>query len=132
MKAVLADTGPLYAVVDRHDQYHHRATSDLERLRRQGVRLVTIYPVVLETYKLLLRHLGQAAAHTWLEELERFAVVVNPALNHYAEAVRLVRRYSDQALTLEDALIAIVGERLGVPIWTFDHHFDILGAAVWR
>jgi predicted nucleic acid-binding protein len=132
MRAVVADTGPLYALIDRHDQYHERAQREYRRLKRRRMQLVVIHPVILETYKLLSRHIGLSVAHTWLEELTRLAVLVNPSLDDYDEAVALVRRYGDQTLSLEDTLIAVIGKRLILPIWTFDHHFDILGVDVWR
>jgi predicted nucleic acid-binding protein len=33
---------------------------------------------------------------------------------------------------LVDAVIAEVADRLDAPVWTFDHHFDVMGANVWR
>ncbi|MGH3086661.1 MAG: hypothetical protein ACRDSJ_05005, partial [Rubrobacteraceae bacterium] len=86
----------------------------------------------VEAYKLILRGLGIAAAHRWLGEVDRRTILHNPAPEDYREASLRVRRYTDQALTLEDALLAVLGERLGLPIWTFDHHFDVMGADVWR
>jgi len=27
--------------------------------------------------------------------------------------------------------LAIVAARLNLPVWTYDHHFDTMGTAVW-
>lgn len=132
MGAVLADTGPLYALVDPDDEHHRRAQEELERLAESGYGLVVPFQIVVETYKLIMRSLGIAAGHRWLEEAERRTVLYNPASEDYRKASLRVRRYADQALTLEDALLAVLGERLGAPVWTFDHHFDILRVNVWR
>jgi len=72
--SVLADTGPLYAALDRDDTWHRRAQDDIERLLA----------------------------------------------------------YTDQPLSLVDAVLAVVSSRLASPVWTFDHHFDVLRAEVWR
>ena len=41
-------------------------------------------------------------------------------------------RYRDQDLSLFDAIAAVVSERLSLPVWTYDHHFDVIRADVWR
>ena len=64
--AVLADTGPLYAAVDRDDAYHGQAQEELGRLEHEGRRVVVAYPTLLECYTLILRRLGFSVAHTWL------------------------------------------------------------------
>jgi hypothetical protein len=33
---------------------------------------------------------------------------------------------------VEDAVIAEISGRLEAPVWTFDHHFDVIGVKVWR
>ncbi len=132
MRGVLADTGPLYALIDPDDEHHGRAGMELARLADDGYGLVVAFPIMVEAYKLILRSLGIAAAHRWLEEAERRTVPYNPAPGDYREASLRVRRCPDQAITLEDTLLAVLGERLGTSIWTFDHHFDILRARVWR
>jgi predicted nucleic acid-binding protein len=31
---------------------------------------------------------------------------------------------------LFDAVYAALAERLDLPVWTFDHHFDVMGSAI--
>lgn len=132
MRAVLADTGPLYALIDPDDEHHRRARAELSRLAESGHEVIVPFPIMVEAYKLILRSLGIATGHRWLEEAESRTVLYNPAPEDYRKASLRVRRYPDQALTLEDALLTVLGERLEAPVWTFDHHFDILRANVWR
>lgn len=132
MRAVLADTGPLFALLDPDDEHHERAGKELAEIAEDGRELVVAFPIMVEAYKLILRGLGRRAAHRWLGEVERKVVLHNPAPDDYRNASRRVRRYPDQVLTLEDALIAVLGERLELPVWTFDHHFDVMGVPVWR
>jgi hypothetical protein len=30
------------------------------------------------------------------------------------------------------AVTAVVGRRLSMPVWTYDHHFDVVRVEVWR
>jgi hypothetical protein len=38
----------------------------------------------------------------------------------------------DQSITLFDATLAALASRLKIEVWTYDHHFDIMRAKVWR
>ena len=58
--AVLADTGPLYALADTSDQHHQRACRQLEQLNKESRRVVVSFPVLAETYTLILIGLGIA------------------------------------------------------------------------
>jgi uncharacterized protein len=40
--------------------------------------------------------------------------------------------YPDQLLTMFDSVLAVLSERLDCPIWTYDYHFDVVQARVWR
>lgn len=130
--AVLADTGPLYAIVDRTDQYHRRAQEDLHRLEQEGITVVVAAPILLETYTLVLRQMGIGRAHTWLREMISAATLINPILQDYLLATETIRRYVDQPLTLFDAVLARISGRLQYPVWTYDHHFEVMRALVWR
>ena len=39
---------------------------------------------------------------------------------------------ADQPITLFDATLAALASRMKVEIWTYDHHFDLMRAKVWR
>jgi predicted nucleic acid-binding protein len=130
--AVIVDTGPLYAAVDPDDQYHRRAQRELKRLVRDRHELVIAYPTLLESYTLLLYRLGRETAKAWLDEVLSGATFVNPTPEDYRDAAKKVRTFSDQKITLFNAAIAVLGSRLGMKVWTYDHHFDVMRAAVWR
>jgi predicted nucleic acid-binding protein len=132
MRAVLVDTGPLYALVDPSDQYHSRAAGELERLTAGGYVLHVAYPNLLEAYTLVLRKLGGNVALGWLAEVRDGFGLLNPNRESYWAAANKVRRYPDQAITLFDAVLAVLAEEVRLPIWTYDHHFDDMEAQVWR
>lgn len=131
-QAVIADTGPLYAAVDPDDQYHRRAQRELSVIARAKRELVVPYPIFLEAYTLVLYRLGSEAAVGWLSEMTAGTAFVNPTPEDYREAVKKVSRFADQKITLFDATVATVAERLSLEIWTYDHHFDVMRAHVWR
>ena len=131
MHAVLADTGPLYAANDEGDVHHHRAVRELKALSRDRREVLIMYPILLETYSLLLFKLGISDARAWLEE-SMAAAFVNPTTEDYARASAMVRNLDDQPITLVDATVATVASRLGLEVWTYDHHFDVMRVPVWR
>ena len=57
---------------------------------------------------------------------------MNPIPEDFSEAAGLIREYRDQALSMFDAVTAVVSRRLGMPVWTYDHHFDVVRVEVWR
>ena len=130
--AVLADTGPLYAAVDPDDAYHPQAQRELKRLARHHQDVIIAYPTLLEAYTLVLYRLGRRPAANWLDNILTGAALVNPTGDDYHEAAHKVQAFADQPITLFDALVAVLAERLGLPVWTYDHHFDVMRVQVWR
>ena len=129
--AVLADTGPLYAATDPDDAHHKRSRRELRRLADENYEIIVAYPTLLEAYTLVLFRLGETTAARWLEEMAG-AALVNPSADDYRQAVVRVQSLKDQSITLFNALVASLAGRLGLEVWTYDHHFDVMRVAVWR
>jgi predicted nucleic acid-binding protein len=129
---VLADTGPLYAAADPSDDHHERAQGDIRWLNSEGVGVTVAYPTLCECYSLVLCKLGARAAQGWQREIEGGSFLMNPTPEDFREAAGLIREYRDQALSMFDAVTAVVGRRLSMPVWTYDHHFDVVRVEVWR
>jgi len=130
-RAVLADTGPLYAANDEADAHHQRALRELRELARGRHEVLITYPVLLECYSLILFRLGGKAATDWLAEMSD-ASFVNPLQEDFGRAFGTVQAFADQRLTLVDATVAALALRLKVMVWTYDHHFDVMRVPVWR
>ena len=131
MRAVLADTGPLYAVVDPEDEYHTRALRQLQELDSDRRQIMILYSTVLEAYSLIMFRLGRHVASHWLVEMSD-ATLVNPTPEDYRQAGTKIRALADQPITLFDAVTAVIATRLQVNVWTYDHHFDVMKVGVWR
>jgi len=131
MRAVVADAGPLYAAVDEADEHHRRATKDLEKLAIDKRLIMVSYPTLLEAHALVLMRLGTVAAQAWLA-LMSDAAVINPEPEDYRRAVAKIKELPDQKITLFDAVVGVLASRLGSPVWTYDHHFDVMRVPVWR
>jgi predicted nucleic acid-binding protein len=131
MRAVLADTGPLYAAVDPDDARHKQALRELSRLDDAKHQVVLAYPTLLEAYTMVLYRLGKNVASTWLGEIGETAMI-NPTPEDYRDAFARVRALGDQDITLFDATVAALAIRMGLEVWTYDHHFDVMRVPVWR
>jgi len=129
--AVLADIGPLYAAADPDDAHHKRSRRELRRLADENYEILVAHPTLLEAYTLVLFRLGETAASRWLEEMAG-ATLVNPSADDYRQAVVRVQSLKNQSITLFDALVATLAVRLGLEVWTYDHHFDVMRVPLWR
>jgi len=130
-RAVLADTGPLYAAVDPEDEHHTRASQEIQKLDRSGREVMVLYSTWLEAYSLILFRLGKNVASDWLTDMGG-ATLVNPMPDDHRLATERIRSLADQAITLFDAVTAVVAIRLRVEVWTYDRHFDVMRVPVWR
>lgn len=130
-QAVIADTGPLYAGADRDDAHHKRCHLELQRLAREKIEVVIAYPILLEAYTLVQFRLGKSAAARWISDVAA-ASLLNPTPEDYRQAMAKVQTLPDQSITLFDATTAVLSSRLGLRVWTYDHHFDLMRVEVWR
>ncbi len=132
MRSVIADTGPLYAAYDPSDRYHSQALAEIERLSQQKLTVLIPYPVFLETHSLILKRLGIQIGFRYIQEISAGAERLQPSIEDYQTAIQVIQRYPDQSITLFDATTAALSQRLGIAIWTYDFHFDIVNSIVWR
>jgi uncharacterized protein len=105
--AVLVDTGPLVALLDRSDPYHLSCQESLSSLDDS---LVTVWPVLTEAMY-LLRAYWQAQDALW-EMIESGAVqIVSLGIDDIPRMRELMRKYRDLPMDLADAGLVRVAER---------------------
>lgn len=131
-QAVLADTGPLYALTDPSDQYHARSRAELTAIEARNFTVAVGYATLCETHTLILRRLGGAYARQWLGEMMDGALLLNPEAADYSQAAAQLTRFPDHPITLVDAVTVALSRRLEVPVWTFDRHFATMRTKIWR
>ena len=132
MRGVLVDTGPLYALAIPSDQYYARAKTEQGQIINERLPVFALYPVIAESYSLILRRVSPPIAHRWVNYLLERVDLLNPTDADFREAIRLVQHYQDQKISLFDALLATLANDLEVALWSFDSHFDTMRAPVWR
>jgi uncharacterized protein len=105
--AILVDTGPLVAVLDRSDPDH---VTCRETLRSLSDLMVTVWPVVTEAMY-LLRAYWPAQDALW-EMIEMGAVGILPlGIDDVPRMKDLMRKYRDLPMDLADAALVRVAER---------------------
>lgn len=129
---VFLDTTPTYALLDARDQAHKRALTIFERAAKDT--LLVPLPTALELHGLLMKRKPSdpEAAHTSIRGVLSAYPLVFPTRDDTDAAADLLARYSDQRLTLTDALIASMAAREGAQVLTFDdRHFSLMGVDVY-
>ena len=86
------------------DALHERAQLELADLKRQKKRLVVSTSTLAETQSLLLRRETPQFGHMYLDALLRSSDLINPSTDDYLQAHALLKRFSDQRISLYDAL----------------------------
>jgi hypothetical protein len=117
VRAVLVDTGPLVALIDRGDQYHGRAVAALHDIRDP---MLTVWPVVSEAF-FLLDFSWRAQAALW--ELLTAGTITLASLGEddLKRMSVLMAKYKDLPMELADAALVRVAERERIrQVFTFD------------
>ncbi len=124
--ALICDTGPLYAAMDRADA-DHEACADLFATANEP--LVVPAPVVVELDWLAGARLGPQPFTAFLTDVEEASVtIVELVRADYVRVRELLVRYADLSLGFVDAAVVAVVERLGEhKLATLDHrHFGTI------
>ena len=109
---IIADTGFWVALANRCDAHHGAAVAALESVSES---LITTWPVLTETCRLLLARLGPDAQERFLAGIAKGASqVFQLEPSHLPRIKKLMRKYRELPMDLADASLVVVAERLGV------------------
>lgn len=123
---IVADTGALYALVDRNDAWHARVVAWWKRNTQSVVVPVTVLPEV--TY-LLQTRIGVAAEHAFVCAVAAGEFTIEPLDTDDIERVaEVMEAYADYPIGFVDASIVAIAERLETrEILTTDRrHFGVV------
>lgn len=124
--ALILDTGPLFAAMDRSDADHERCAALVESANEP---IVIPAPVIAEIDWLSGRRLLPDAFLSLLEDIrDKRLAVEDLRIDDYERSRELVDRYRDLPLGFVDAAVLSIVERLGeAKLATLDHrHFAVV------
>jgi predicted nucleic acid-binding protein len=123
------DTSALIAFADRSDTYH----ALFKRLFSNPPRLVTTTLVVAEGHGWFLKRYDRTRALQFIALVEALSpmAVVAVGREEQAGGIRMLRKFSDQDLTMTDAvgLHVMTASRIHT-CWSTDRHLGLAGASL--
>jgi predicted nucleic acid-binding protein len=108
-----------------------RARANQNRLEQQRRPVAVLTTTLAEAHTLILYRQGASAAAAWFDAITPSVRMIHPTIEDFRTAIPLIRQFPDQRLMIFEALVYVVSNRLGLPIWSYDHHFDMLQANRW-
>jgi hypothetical protein len=118
---IVVDAGPLIAFFQLRDPEHVTAVRGIAQLREQRTRIDAPLPIVFEVYKWLVNRAGPGRARENLEIMRQTLAVSYPGPNDLEDLARLTASMPTWSGSLEDGLVALVGLRADIPVWTFNY-----------
>lgn len=110
LNTILVDTGPLTALFDKDDKYHHKI---LEFIKGKKFRFVTTTAVVTEVTHLLDFSVdAQIDFFRWI--LNNGVQLEEVGISDISRIIELTKKYSDQPMDFADATLIVVAERTGI------------------
>jgi predicted nucleic acid-binding protein len=126
---VYVDTSALIAFADRSDTYHPL----FRRLFSDPPSLVTTTLVVAEGHGWFLKRYDRTKALQFIALVEALTPLhlVSVGGDEYAGGVAMLRKFSDQDLSLTDAVgLYVMKTRRVTQCWTTDRHLGLTGVSL--
>ena len=122
MKKILIDSGPLIALFDSSDKYHHAAVNFI---KTHKLPLITTLASITETLHLL--DFNRNAQIDFLEWVHRGAVeIYNIENSDFNRLKELTQKYRDSPMDFADSCLVYLAEKLNLnTIATIDRDFTI-------
>jgi predicted nucleic acid-binding protein len=121
-RRIIVDSGPLIALFDADDHYHHRA---LEFVRHSRARLISTMAVITEAMYVLEDSLpARKNVLAWIQN--GGVMLIEPEAGDFERITQLIEKYADLPMDFADAVVVALCERLGTNhIATVDRDFTI-------
>jgi hypothetical protein len=111
----------LIALFYAADHHHLVADTGYRQLVRSNTRLLMPLPIVFEVYKRILHQVGPQAAQAGLQRIRGSLEITYPQLADLDAVTDLIATMPTWRGSLEDALVAVTGLSLDVPVWTLNY-----------
>ena len=125
MRAILADSGALLALIDRRDTNYVAASKFAQTLQKANVFVPET--VFIETMTLVKARLGSSAAVELGNRLMKSALFLTVQLTEEdrSDTWQIFSRYQDKAWSYTDCSILALSRRLQIyEVFGFDHHLE--------
>jgi predicted nucleic acid-binding protein len=113
---------------------HNEAARAAFRSFNSASEVLLPFATLLELHRLIVHRkpADPAFALGVIHKVRQAYPVVVPTAGDLDSGLELLHRYSDQAITLADAVLASMAKNAGAQVLTFDHrHFGLMGAEVY-
>lgn len=127
---IFIDTGAWIAIADSNDPYSSEAGQLYTDFIVKREQLVTSDLVLVETYNILLRTIGNKPSINLSNKLKEisFLKVVSVTQHDWDRAWKIIEKYSDKDFSFTDCTSLALMERLKIKsAFTFDYHFTQYG-----
>lgn len=126
MKNILIDAGPIIALFNKNDKYHHKV---LSYLKGYIGRLFCTWPVITEVSHML--RFSLEAQIDFLKWVRAGALEISPIeLADIERIIQLADKYSNVPMDLADASLIVIAEKLKIQeILTIDSDYYIYRTA---
>ena len=125
MTPAFLDTSAILALVNSKDEHHSAARRAFDSLRARRASLLTTSYVLVETYALLMRRMGPAAARAFRSDLAPLCEVVWIDEATHELGLDLLLDRNVRRLSLVDAVSFVVMRKRRVDeAFAFDPHFE--------
>ena len=125
-REVFVDTSALYALIDKRDSHHRKASGAVTQLLNSGRRLVTTDYVVAETVNLANARAGSALGTRVLDLIEQSAGIRIEWISsaRFESTKRFFRKHTDHRYSFTDCASFVVMRELDVAdALTTDRHY---------
>jgi len=128
-RAVLVDTGALFAIANKADRFHQMAVDCLKLISNHRLPVFISLPTIYETQRKILFECGHDRSLEFLRSMFDGSVnVERTEMEDVKSAINIIEKYQDSGLTLTDAANMAVMLRLQIGvIFSFDKHFLQIG-----
>ena len=120
-RRLVVDAGPLIALSHIPDPYHAIAVAGFEELIRGRTTVLAPLPIAFEVYKWLAYEASLRTARRGLAHIRRAFEITYPDEALLSRVTAVLESMPAWGGSLEDALVAVSGLWLDVPVWTLNY-----------